>query len=134
MDEIDDDLSEPGFVAPNWRHTGRNVDHEAQALPFGEEPEALRGVRRDPAQIHIVEQHQRPAALDAGEVEELIDHLDEMPGLDLDLVDPVAHPRRHTVTGRLGVAGERLGQEAHCREWSPQLVRQVVDELRPDLL
>ena len=91
-------------------------------------------VRRDPAEVDVVEQDERPAALDPGEVEQLVDHLDEVAGLDLDLADPVAHPRRDRVAGGLGVAGERLGQQADGRERRPQLVRQVVDELGPDLL
>ena len=74
------------------------------------------------------------AALDPRQVEQLADHLDEVAGLDLDLVDPVAHPRRDGVAGRLGLAGQRLGQQAHRRQRRPQLVRQVVDELGPDLL
>ena len=38
------------------------------------------------------------------------------------------------VARRLGVAGQRLGEQADRRERRPQLVRQVVDELGPDLL
>jgi hypothetical protein len=55
-------------------------------------------------------------------------------GLDLDLRDPFAHLGRDAVPGRLGVAGERLGQQADRRERRPELVREVVDELGPDLL
>ena len=57
-----------------------------------------------------------------------------MARLELDLADPIAHPGRNAVAGGLGVAGERLGEEADGRERGAQLVRQVVDELGPDLL
>ena len=50
------------------------------------------------------------------------------------LADPVAHPGRDAVAGRLGLAGQRLGQQADGRQRRAQLVRQVVDELGPDLL
>ena len=74
------------------------------------------------------------AALDPGQVEQLADHLDEVAGLDLDLADPVAHLRRDRVAGRVGLAGQRLGQQADRGQRRSQLVRQVVDELGPDLL
>ena len=77
---------------------------------------------------------QRAAALDPRQVEELVDHLDEVARLDLDLADPVAHPRRDRLAGGVGLAGERLGEQADGRERGAQLVRQVVDELGPDAL
>ena len=57
-----------------------------------------------------------------------------MAGLDLDPPDPVAHPDRDLLAGRLGLPDKRLGQEADVRQRGPQLVRQVVDELAPDPL
>ncbi len=134
VDEVHDDLAEPRLVTAYRRHPTRNVDDEAQPLALGEQPQPLGRVRRHSPEIDIVEQDEWPAALDPGEGEQLVDHLDEMPGLDLDLADPIAHPRRNPVARGLGVAGERLGQEADGRERGPQLVREVVDELRPDLL
>ena len=105
-----------------------------QSLAFCEEAEPLGGLGDDSAQVDVVEEDQRAAALDPGEVEQLVDHLDEVAGLDLDLRDPVAHLGRHCVPGGLAVAGQRLRQQADRRERRPQLVREVVDELRPDLL
>ena len=57
---------------------------------------------------------------------------DEVAGLHLDLGDPLLI--RAGTSARLGVTGERLGEEAHRRERRPQLVAEVVDELGPDLL
>ena len=84
------------------------------------------------AEVDVVAEHELAAALDPREIEQLADHLDEMPGLDLDLEDPLPHPRRHV--GALRVAGERLGEEADGAERRAELVAEVVDELRPDLL
>ena len=50
------------------------------------------------------------------------------------LRDPVAHPGRDRLAGAVGLADERLGEQADRRQRGPQLVRQVVDELRPDPL
>ena len=134
MDEVHHHLPEPSFVAADRRHVRRDVDHEPEPLPLGEDPQPLGAVRRDPSQVDVVEQDEGPTALDPGEVEQLVDHLDEVPGLDLDLHHPLAHLRRHGVPRELGVPGERLREQAHRRQRSPQLVRQVVDELGPDLL
>ena len=41
---------------------------------------------------------------------------------------------RDAVAGGLGVAGQRLREQADGRQRRPQLVREVVDELGPDLL
>ena len=135
MDEVDDDLAEPRLVAADRRQVVRDVDDEAQALALGEEPEPLGGLARRPAQVDVVEQDERAAALDPGEVEQLVDHLDEVAGLDLDLArSGRASSAGTAVAGGLGVAGQRLGEQADRRERRPQLVRQVVDELGPDLL
>ena len=86
------------------------------------------------AEVDVVEQDQRPAALDPRQVEQLVDHLDEVVRLDLDLADPVAHPGRDRLARRVGLADEGLGQQADRGQRGPQLVRQVVDELGPDPL
>ncbi len=76
----------------------------------------------------------RAAALDPRQVEQLADHLDEVAGLDLDLADPIAHLGRDGVADLVGLAVQRLGQEADRRQRRSQLVGQVVDELGPDPL
>ena len=93
MDEVDDDLADPRLVAAERRQAVRDVDDEPEALALREEPEALDGFADDAPEVDVVEQDERPATLDPGEIEQLVDHLDEMPGLDLDLGDPVAHLR-----------------------------------------
>ena len=75
---------------------------------------------------------QRAAALDAGEVQQLVDHLDEVAGLHLDPGDAVPHPGRDVVGLRL--AGQRLRQEADRGQRRAELVAQVVDERGPDVL
>ena len=76
------------------RQAVRDVDDEPQSLALREEPEALDGLADDAPDVDVVEQDERAAALDPGEVEQLVDHLDEVAGLDLDLGDPIAHLRR----------------------------------------
>ncbi len=134
MDQVDDDLAEPRLIAPDRWNTLRDIDHETETLALGEDPEPLGRVARNTSQINVVEQDERTATLDPGEIEQLVDHLDEVTGLDFDLADPVAHAGRDAVAGGLGLAGEGLRQEADRRERGSQLVRQVVDELGPDLL
>ena len=56
-------------------------------------------------------EHELAAALDPREVEQLVDHLDEVAGLDLDLRDPLAHPRRDVAdfsASRASVSASRL--------------------------
>ena len=132
VDEVDEDLAEARLVGADRREPGRDVDHQRDRVALGEQPQPLDGALREPAEIDVVRQRQLAAALDPGEVEELADHLDEVPGLDLDLRDPLAHPRRHVARG--GLARQRLGEQAHRRQRRPELVAQVVDELGPDLL
>src|SRR4029077_6513145 len=74
------------------------------------------------------------AALDAGEVEELGDHLGDRARLDLELADPFPHPGRKAVSGGFGVTGQGLGQEADGRDRRAQLMGQFFDELGPDPL
>ena len=90
--------------------------------------------RRDPREVDVVEQDRPDAGLDPGQVQQFVDHLDQVPGLHLDLGDPVAHLGRDGVTGRIRLTGQRLGEQAHGRERRPQLVGQVLDELGADLL
>ena len=111
-----------------------HVGPELDALALGEQPQPLDGGDGETSEIDLVEHHQRTARLDPRQVEQLLDHLDEVIGLDLDLADPVAHPRRDGLAGPVGLADERLGQQAHRGQRRPQLVRQVVDELGPDAL
>ena len=134
VDEIDDDLAEPRLIAANRGHARRRVDDDPQSLAVGEEAQPLGRLDRDPAEVDVVEEDDRPATLDPGEVQQLVDHLDEMARLDLDLADPIAHLRRNAIAGRLRVPRQRLREEADGRQRRPELVGQVVDELGPDLL
>ena len=113
---------------------GRHIDHEGDPLAIGEQPQPLDRFGRDLSEVEQVEDAERAAALDPRQVEQLVDHLDEVARLDLDLADPIAHPGRDAVAGGLGFAVQRLGEKADRGQRGPQLVRQVVDELRPDLL
>ena len=134
VEQVDEDLAEAVAVAADRRDRLGDIDAEGHALAIGEQAQALGRVDRDPADVEQVDDAEGAAALDPRQVEQLVDHLDEVAGLDLDLVDPVAHPGRDGVAGRLGLAGQRLGQQADRRQRRPQLVRQVVDELGADLL
>ena len=120
VEEVDDDLAEPSLVAADRRQAVRDVDDEPQALPLGEEPEPLGGLGGDPAEVDVVEQHERPAALDPGEVEQLVDHLDEMAGLDLDLrrsgrASSAAPPSPAASASRASVSASRLIVESGVR-------------------
>ena len=102
----------------------RSANSRRRSVDCGREP--ARGRRRRQRELDVT-------ALDPRQVEQLVDHLDEVARLDVDLADPVAHlggTRRRRAPPR----GQGLGQQAHRRERRPQLVRQVVDELRPDPL
>ena len=134
MDEVDDDLAEPVRVAADRRERLGDLDPEGDALPIGEQSQALGRIGCDPTDVDDVDGAERPAALDPRQVEQLVDHLHEVAGLDLDLVDPVAHPGGHGIAGRLGLPGQRLGEQADGGQRRPELVREVVDELGPDLL
>ena len=112
--------------------SGLGLDHERHAVPLREQAEALGGRRGEPAEVDVVLEAELRAALDPGEVQHLVDHLGEVPGLLLDAGDAVAHPRGHV--GGLGLAGERLREERDGGQRRPELVAQVVDELGPDLL
>ena len=111
---------------------GSIVDDERDGVAVGEQAEPLDRALREAAEVDVVAQHELAAALDAREIQQLADHLDEVAGLDLDLDDPLPHPGRHV--GALRVAGERLGEEADGAERRAELVAEVVDELRADLL
>ena len=132
VDEVDEHLAEAVLVAPDERDARRHLDGDRDALALREQPQALRRGLREPAEVDVLVHAELRAALDPGEVEELVDHLDEVARLHLHLRDPLLHPLRDV--GALGVACEGLGEQAHRRQRRPQLVAQVVDELRPDLL
>ena len=134
MQQVDQDLAQSLGVAADGREVRGDVHAEGHALAVGEEAKAFRRLGRQPAQIHVLERAEAAAALDPRQVQQFADHLDEVAGLHLDLADPVAHLGRQGVTDRVGLAGQGLGQEADRRERRPQLVREVVDELRPDAL
>ena len=134
VEQIDEHLPKACLVAPGARQPVRDVDAQRHALPLREEAQPFGRGRCQPAEIEVVDEREARAALDPREIHDLADHLDEVAGLDLDLGDPVAHLRRDRLAGRVGVAAEGLGQQADSRQRRPQLVRQVVDELGPDLL
>src|SRR3954470_5280145 len=134
VEEVDDDLPEAVLVAPDVPEVVFDLDVEDDSLAFCEQPQALGRVDRDPADIDEVDDTERRATLDAGKVEKLRDHLDEVARLDLDLADPIAHAGRHGITRRLSLPGQRLGQQADRGQRRPQLVGEVVDELGADLL
>ena len=134
MDEVDDDLAEPRLVAADRREARRDVDDEAQALALGEEPEPLGRVRGDPPEVDVVEQDSGPPPSIRARSSSSLTIWTRWPVSTSIL--PIRSRIRggHGVAGRLGVAGQRLGEEADRRERRPQLVREVVDELGPDLL
>ena len=134
VEEIDHHLPEPILRPADRRNGLRDIGPERDALALGEQAEALDRGGREPAEVDLVEHEERPARLDARQVEQLLDHLDEVIRLDLDLADPVAHPGRDPLAGLVRLANERLGQQADGRQWRPKLMRQVVDELGSDAL
>jgi hypothetical protein len=93
VDQVHDDLTEPGRVTADRREAGRRVELERDALPLPEEPQPLRGIGRQATHIDAVGQQERATTFDPAQVQELVDHLDEVTRLDLDLGDPVAQPR-----------------------------------------
>jgi hypothetical protein len=119
VDEVDDDLSDPGFVATHARQPLGDIGREVDLLAIGEQPQSLYGLDDHPTEVHVVQQDKRAATLDSSEVEELVDHLHEMARLDLDLRDAVAHLRRQAFTGRFRFAGQRLREEADRRQGRP---------------
>ena len=134
--QVDEDLAEPRPVAADRRQVAGRPRCEGHALAFGEQPQPLGrlGRERDPCRA-VVEHASVPAALDPGQVEQLVDHLDEVAGLDLDLArsgrasGPGPRRPRPSASREQG-----LGEQADGRQRRPQLVRQVVDELGPDAL
>ena len=134
VDQVHEHLAEALAVPADRRDVIAGIDDEVDALPLGEQSKSLCRMCREPAEVDVVHEDEPATAFDTAQFEQLIDHLDEVAGLDLDLADPVAHPRRDRLTGGCGVAAERLGEKAHGRQRRPQLVRQVVDELGTDLL
>ena len=106
MEEVDEDLPEPLLVAPDGGDRAGH-DRPAGVTPWRSANSRSRSDRfgRDLAEVEQVEDAERAAALDPRQVEQLVDHLDEVAGLDLDLADPVAHPGRDGVAGGLGLAG-----------------------------
>ena len=56
VDEIDDDLAQPGGIAADGRQPVRRLDPERDALAIGEQPEPLRRLRREPAHVQPVDQ------------------------------------------------------------------------------
>ena len=82
--------------------------------------------------IHVVPEAEPRAALDPGEVQHLVDHLDDVARLDLDERDALAHPGRDG--GDLRLPGEGLREQRDGGQRRAQLVAQVVDELGADLL
>ena len=134
VDEVDDDLPEPGRIAADGGQAVGRVDVESHALAVREQAQPLGRLAGEAPHVQAVDQVQRPAALDPRQVQQLVDHLDEVAGLDLDLADPVAHLGREVGIAGVGFAGQRLGQQADRGQRRPELVRQVVDELRSDPL
>ena len=133
--EVDDDLAEPGRVAADRRAAARATSTR-RVTPWRSANSRSRSVdsvatwprsrtSRTPSAPPLSIRDRSSSSLTIWT---------RWPGLDLDLVDPVAHPGRDGVARRLGLAGQRLGQQADRRQRRAQLVRQVVDELGPDLL
>ena len=134
VDEVDEHLAETFGVAADRADRRRDVDLQGHALAVGEQAQPLGRLDGGAREVDVLERAEAAAALDPREVEQLADHLDEVAGLDLDLGDPVAHLGRQGVADLVGLAGQRLGEQAHGRQRGAQLVGEVVDELGPDAL
>ncbi len=125
VEQVQERLPEALAVAAHEGHRLRGLDLQGHALALGEETEPVGRGGREAPEVDVVEGHRRDPGLDPREVQELVDHLDEVPGLDLDLRHALRGLRRQ----RVGVGRQRLREEADRRERRPQLVAQVVDEL-----
>ena len=67
VDQVDDHLAEPFLGAAHRGHAlGRDIDAEADALPFGEQAQPVGRGASQPAQVDLVEQEHRPAATRSG--------------------------------------------------------------------
>ena len=132
VDEVDDHLAEAGLVAANGRNARLGLGHERHSTPLREQAEAFGGGDREAREVHVIPETQLGAALHPGEVQHLVDHLGDVARLHLDQGDALAHPGRDV--GDLGLPGEGLGEQGDGRQRRAQLVPQVVDELRADLL
>ncbi len=132
MDEVDHDLAETSLVAAHGGQIRLCLGDERDAAALGEETEALGGRGGELREVHVVPEVELGAALHPREVQHLVDHLRDVARLHLDQRDSLAHPGGHG--GHLGLAGEGLGEQRDRGQRRPELVAQVVDELRADLL
>jgi len=134
VDEVHDDLAEALGIATDRREVRSDLDDEPQALTVGEQAQTLDRVHGDPPEIDVVQEEERAAALDPGEVEELVHHLDRCRSSTSILPDPVRASGAERRRPRPRIACQCLREETHRRERRAQLVGKVVDELAPDLL
>ena len=132
VDEVDHDLAEASLVAAHGGNARLGLGHERHAAALREQAEAFGRGDGEARQVHVIPEAQLGAALHPGEVQHLVDHLGDVARLHLDQRDALAHPGRDV--GDLGLAGEGLGKQRDGGQRRAQLVPQVVDELRADLL
>ena len=118
VEQVDQDLAESVLVAAHRRDSVRQVQDDLEPLPLGKEFEPLRVGPGHADQIDIVQKQLHSSALDAGQIEQLVDHLREMTRLDLDLGDSI------TQAGRGGFSLPRggLGEQADSGQRRSQLV------------
>src|SRR5439155_21612990 len=132
VEQVDEQLAKALLVAADRRQVARDGTLERHPLAIREQPDPVDRAPDDRADVDRVEVERHRALLDRGQIEQLVDHLDEMARLDVDLQDPVAHTGREV--DPLEVPRERLREEADVRQRRPQLMGEVVDELRADAL
>src|SRR5439155_575797 len=90
MKKVDEHLAEPLVVAADDRRVSRQVGLEVDVLAIGEEPQSVDGAADDLAEVDDIKMQRCGALLDLREVEQLVHHLDEVAGFDVDLEDAVA--------------------------------------------
>ena len=115
------------------RHAGLDVDGERDALALGEQPEPLRRRprRAGPRSTSSSSRSWLPPSIRARSSSSLTIWTRWPVSTS---IFAIRSRIRAGHVGALGVAGERLGEQADRRQRRPQLVAQVVDELGPDLL
>ena len=93
MEQVDEDLAKAIPISPDRRDSIWQVQHDPETLPLGEEAEPFDRGADDADHVHIVQQQLRGPTFDARQVEQFVDHLDQVACLDLDLGDPVTKSR-----------------------------------------
>ena len=101
MEQVEQQLTQPLRITPDRRQRSlRQLQAYLDSLAICERPQARRSGCQEWPDGDVIEMQLRGSLFDTRQVKQLVDHLDQVAGLDVDGRHPFPHPIGHVQRGQ----------------------------------